>query len=780
MEESGALTELKGYVTGIIYRNETNLYTVFALETADGEETVTGYPASISVGDNLAVSGSFREHPSYGPQFVMESFRECPPEDAQAMQRYLGSGAVKGIGEALAARIVKKFGDETLRIMEEEPERLAEIKGISEKKAREISAQMSEKRDLRDVMLFLQQYGISNRFAVRIWQKYGMQTYGIMRENPYRLAEDIQGIGFARADEIAERAGIRADSDYRVRSGILFLLSEAMGEGSVYLPEAELLRRSRALLELPEETISVQLGNLAIEGKLHIQRKRGEVQIYGERAYYEEQQTARLLLELAGELPHHAGTEEQVRERIRALEAEEGIELDELQRNAVQQAAGHSVLIITGGPGTGKTTTINTIIRYLLSEELEVLLCAPTGRAAKRMSEATGYEARTIHRLLGVRGVDGAPGGGAESRGDKGGSDGGFSRSVFTKGQDDPLEADAIIVDEMSMVDMHLFLALLKAIVPGTRLIMVGDMNQLPSVGPGKVLQDLLESGAFRCIVLEKIFRQAAESDIVVNAHRIHEGREIRLDTRSRDFFFLERESVPVIYKHTVQLLRDRLPGYVHCEPGDIQVLTPMRKGLLGVEKLNEVLQSTLNPPGTGKQEYRHGDTLFRVGDKVMQTRNNYQLEWRIPGRYDIPVDSGTGVFNGDFGIIRRIDATAEIMTVCFDENRIVDYPLGDLDELELSYAVTVHKSQGSEYPAVILPLLSGPSALMNRNLLYTAVTRAKSCVVIIGSRAAVAQMIAGTSQNTRWTGLGDRIHEILSVEKQSAGSALSETLPRL
>lgn len=760
MEETEAITELKGCVTNIIFRNEENLYTVFELDTGDGGETVTGYPAQIRTGDTLAVTGAYREHPVYGPQFVMESCRECPPGDAQSIRRYLASGAVKGIGEALAGRIVRKFGDDTLRIMEEEPERLAEIKGISEKKAREISAQMSEKRDLREAMLFLQQYGISNRFAVRIWQKYGMQTYAVLRENPYRLAEDIQGIGFARADEIARAAGIRADSDYRIRSGILFVLSELMAEGSVYLPRPELLRRCGRLLEVPQEPIDVQIDNLAIERKIHVQGGAGEIQVYAGGAYYEEQQIARRLLELAGDVPHSAVSAEEAERRIRALEKREGIALDPLQREAVKQAAQQTVLLLTGGPGTGKTTTINTIIQYLLSEDLEVLLCAPTGRAAKRMSEATGYEARTIHRLLGVRAAGGT---GGEEDG------AGFARAVFTRDQNDPLEADAIIVDEMSMVDMHLFLALLKAVVPGTRLIMAGDVDQLPSVGPGRVLQDLLSSGAFCSIVLEKIFRQAAESDIVMNAHRINGGQEIRLDTDSRDFFFLERDSAPVIYKHTVQLLRDRLPGYVHCEAGDIQVLTPMRKGALGVEKLNEVLQWALNPPGGGKRELTHGDGVFREGDKVMQTRNNYQLAWEIPGRYGIAVDSGTGVFNGDFGIIQQIDSAAETVTVRFDEGRTVRYSFSEADELELSYAVTVHKSQGSEYPAVILPLLSGPPALMNRNLLYTAVTRARSCVVLIGSREAVRQMIGGTNQTIRYTGLRDRIHEIASAGRQRA-----------
>ena len=741
------MEEFKGYVEHIIYRNEENTYTVFEVQCEEGPVTCTGFPPAISEGESCVVSGEKVQHAVYGEQFKVDTYRVIPPENSQAMLRYLASGAVKGIGQALAARIVKKFGDDTLRVMDEEPERLAEIKGISERKAREIAAFMAEKREL-------------------------------IRENPYQLAEDIYGIGFATADEIAARVGISTQSEFRIRSGILYTLSMTLSEGSSYLPREILLSRAAELLKVPDELIGLQLDNLAVERLVRIRRKGSEVQVYSNAAWREEQQIARMLADLESE-PVHCGARDQ-EEVLAELEKEENLELDQLQREAVLMAADHAILIVSGGPGTGKTTTINTIIRYFRKENLEVLLAAPTGRAAKRMTEATGSEAMTIHRLLGVRAVreEGeetfAPDPGFAGRGSGG------SYSYFEKGSDNPLEADAIIIDEMSMVDMHLFCSLLKAVMPGTRLILVGDVNQLPSVGPGKVLQDLISSGVFRTVMLRKIFRQAMESDIVTNAHRILRGEMPEMSNKSRDFFFLERDSAPVIYKHTVELMRDKLPGYLHCDMGEIQVLTPMRKGPLGVIRLNEVLQSVLNPPAKNKREVQRQDVIFREGDKVMQTRNNYQIEWEIRGNYGLKIDSGTGVFNGDAGIIQSIDNDAEIVTVCFDEEKLVEYPFSELDDLEPAYAVTVHKSQGSEYPAVILPLLSGPSGLFSRNLLYTAVTRARDCVMILGSRQTVASMTANVRENRRYTGLKERIHEIFGVTDAGDGSLVSQEMPGL
>ena len=808
------MTAYKGFVSHIVYRNEENSYTVFELtltgsdngnstgsdngnkagsdsgtrtgtgqagsaEQPDTSElgdvmTCVGYPVSISEGESCVVEGEYTTHPVYGEQLRVRSYRMIAPENAQAMYRYLAAGSIKRIGPAMAARIIKMFGDDTLRVMEEEPEKLARVKGISLNIAREIGAQMEDKKDLRDAMIFLQKYGIGSAHASRIWQTYGMGLYEIMKTNPYRLAEDIRGIGFATADEIARRIGIRADSEYRIRSGLLYNLFMASGEGHSFLPRDILLKRTGELLRLPPDEVLLQMENLAIEGRLKIRWRgedRSEAEVYLTGVYRREQEIARMLLDLDARLRGSAKDKAGLRkmeDRISALEKEEKITLDPLQRKAVLEAASNAVLLISGGPGTGKTTTINTIIRFFKGEKLEVVLAAPTGRAARRMSEATGYPAMTIHRLLGVRspedsdpGEGGFPDAGREysAGGSAGEKQGGFS--YFERGKDNPIKADVVIIDEMSMVDMNLFHALLMAVPAGARLVMVGDVNQLPSVGPGCVLQDLIESGSFHTIMLRHIFRQASESDIVMNAHRILEGTSLPMDNKSRDFFFLERDQVPVIYKHTVQLIRQMLPGYVGCRPEDIQVLTPMRRGNLGVARLNEVLQSVLNPPAAGKREHEDHDTVFREGDKVMQTRNNYSIEWEIRGNFGMPVEQGTGIFNGDFGRIMEIDPGRKVMTVCFDDARMVEYQFSDLEDLDLAYAITVHKSQGSEYPAVILPLLSGPSGLFNRNLLYTAVTRARKCVVMLGSRGAVDRMIANTQRTHRYTGLRERILEM-------------------
>ena len=754
------MEEIKGYVAHIIYRNEENAYTVFELDYGKGAVTCTGFPLSISEGESCLVEGEMTQHPVYGDQMRVRTYQAIEPETTQAIFRYLSSGAIKGIGESLARRILKKFGEDTMRILDEEPERLAEIKGISPRKAREIAAQAEGKRDQRDAMIFLQHYGIGGGQALRIWKTYGMKLYEVIKENPYRLADDIRGIGFATADEIAARVGIRADSDFRIRSGILYILSQVLMEGSTWMERSMVIRRTAELLSLGEDQIDLQLDNLAMDRKLIIRKQAGTAQVYAAGAFRREQQIARALLEL-DTAPLAVSGDMTTEERIREIEEREGIELDDLQRQAVLLAADHAILLISGGPGTGKTTTINTIINYFEEEDMEVLLCAPTGRAAKRMKEATGMEAMTIHRMLGVRARA------EEEEGEGKASAAASFLTDFGRDEENPLEADVIIVDEMSMVDMYLFHALLRAVRSGTRLILVGDVNQLPSVGPGRILQDLIGSGAFRTVILQKIFRQAAESDIVLNAHRILKGEMPSLGNKSRDFFFLERDSLPVIYKNTVQLIREMLPGYVGCGSEEIQVLTPMRKGNLGVARLNQVLQSVLNPPAPDKKEYVREEVIFREGDKVMQTRNNYQIEWQIRGNFGLPLEKGTGIFNGDFGRILSVDPSREILTVRFDEDREVDYPFAELEDLELAYAVTVHKSQGSEYPAVILPLLSGPKGLFNRNLLYTAVTRARNCVVILGSREAVRTMTDNVRENIRNTGLEDRIHELCFSENK-------------
>ena len=742
------MEQVKGYVEHIIYRNDDNGYTVMNLMNGEEEIVCVGNFRTIDLGETLEVFGNYTEHPMYGMQLKAESYRVVEPDDEAGMERYLASGAIKGIGAALASRIIKKFGKDTFRVIEEEPERLAEIKGISEKKAREIAVRMEEKKDMRSAMVFLQKYGISDAMAVRIYNTYGEGIYGVMRENPYRLAEDVGGIGFRAADEIARKAGIHMDSDYRIRSGILYALAQSMAEGNIYLPENILLERCTSLLEVDKEGIEPQISNLAMEKKIVV-KLADEKRIYAASAYYEELNCAKMLHDLNISMTQgngwEASEEKRVQQRISMLEKTQKIRLDELQKQAVLESIKNGIMILTGGPGTGKTTTINTMIGYFAEEGMDIFLAAPTGRAAKRMTEATGYEAKTIHRLLELNGAS------VEEK----------RLAKFERNEENPLEADVIIIDEMSMVDIHLFQALLKAIMPGTRLVMAGDINQLPPVGPGQVLRDLIDSGCFPKVMLQKIFRQAEESDIVVNAHRIHEGKNIALDNKSRDFFFLERNDVNVIYKHMIQLIREKLPPYVNAGRYDIQVLTPMRKGSLGVETLNGILQQYLNPPDASKEEHPYGNGLFRAGDKVMQIKNNYQMEWEVVSKYGIPVDKGLGVFNGDMGVIREINEFSQELVVEFDECRRVAYPFHQLDEIELAYAVTIHKSQGSEYPAVIMPLLSGPRMLMNRNLLYTGVTRAKYCVTILGSRQVVGDMIANESQNRRYTSLCDRIREM-------------------
>ena len=745
--------KIEGYVEHIVYRNDENGYTVLNLSAGKEEITCVGSFQSIHEGEYLTAEGQYTVHTTYGRQFQADRYEIQLPKNGAALERYLGSGAVKGIGAALASRIVQRFGEDTLRIMEEEPERLAEIKGISERKAREIGEQMIENSQMQNAMIFLAQYGISLTLGIKIYNQYQDMLYQVLRENPYKLAEDIQGVGFKIADEIAGRAGIRADSEYRIRSGLFYTLSRAGAEGHLYLPREELLERAAALLGLDTGILDKHLTDLSIDRKIVLkEQKKGDgesnVIVYSSQSYFLELNTARMLQEL--NIVCESGGDA-VEKRIAALEASDGISLDEKQKAAVAAAVRNGLMILTGGPGTGKTTTINTMIRYFEAEDMEIALAAPTGRAAKRMTEATGYEASTIHRLLELSGV-------VEEA----------SEDVrFERNADHPLEADVIIIDEMSMVDIYLMHALLSAVVPGTRLILVGDMNQLPSVGPGSVLRDIIRSEAFPVVELTHIFRQASESDIVVNAHRIHAGLPVVLDNHSRDFFFLRRTDIPVIQKVVLTLVSQKLPRYVDARPQDIQVLCPMRKGPLGVENLNLILQKYLNPPSPEKAEQAVGSGVFRVGDKVMQIRNDYQLEWEIRGKYGIAAQKGLGVFNGDLGVITSINSFGELLTVEYEEGRFVDYTFKQLDELELAYATTIHKAQGSEYPAVVIPLLGGPRMLMTRNLLYTAVTRARKCVVLTGSAETFQAMIENQTEENRYTTLDQRIREAAGWEQE-------------
>ena len=735
------MDNIKGYVEHIVYRNEDNGYTVFNLNNDDGEMTCVGNFHYIEEGELLKLQGEYTTHKLYGLQFKAEASEVCEPEDLVSIERYLGSGAVKGVGAALAGRIVKKFKQDTFRIIEEEPERLAEIKGISERKAREIATQVEEKKDMRQAMIYLQKYGISTTLAARIYQHYGRSVYRVIEENPYQIADHVPGVGFKTADEIASKVGIHTDSDYRIRSGIFYTLLQSVNEGHVYLKKETLTYRAGQLLEVEIQDIEKYLMDLAIEKKIVMKESQEGMRVYASHYYYMEMNVAKMLhdLNVACEV-----AEASLMKRLQAIEENTGLYLDDMQRTAVMEAARRGILVLTGGPGTGKTTTINAMIHFFESEGLDIRLAAPTGRAANRMTEATGYEAQTIHRLLEVSGNP-------EDE----------TVNGFGRNEENPLEADVIIIDEMSMVDLPLMHALLGAIVPGTRLILVGDRNQLPSVGPGSVLKDIIESHCFPVVMLTKIFRQAGESDIVVNAHKINRGEEVVLDNKSRDFFFLKRQDANVIISVVITLIQKKLPKYVNAQPYDIQVLTPMRKGLLGVERLNRILQEYLNPPEAGKTEKEYGDRLFREGDKVMQIKNNYQLEWEVATKYGMTIDKGMGIFNGDMGIIREINTYEETVIVEYDEKRMVKYPYALLDELELAYAITIHKSQGSEYPAVVIPLLQGPRQLYHRNLLYTAVTRARQCVTLVGSDSVFQEMIRNTNEQDRNTSLAQRIQEL-------------------
>lgn len=735
-----------GFVEKIKYRNEDNGYTVLSL-SEDGEEyTLVGNFHYISEGERIEAVGILTEHPVYGEQMSVESYEIKAPEDTAAMERYLGSGAIKGVGAALAARIVRRFKADTFRIMEEEPERLSEVKGVSEKLAMSISNQVEQKKEMRQAMMFLQEYGISMNLAVKIYQEYGPRLYSIVKENPYQMADDISGVGFKMADEIARKAGIFTDSDFRIKCGVLYTLLQATSNGHTYLPEDELLSSASELLKVEQSSIEKHLMDMQLDKRLVIRETDGKRTVYASQYYYMELNVAKMLhdLNIRGTMP-----EDEIRTRLIKIQEKEQIELDEKQVMAVVEAVNSGLLIITGGPGTGKTTTINTIIRFFESEDMEILLAAPTGRAAKRMTEATGYEARTIHRLLELSGVPGD------------------ERSVsmhFERNEENPLDADAVIIDETSMVDIHLMQSLLKAINPGTRLILVGDVNQLPSVGPGNVLRDLIESQSFNVVMLTKIFRQATQSDIVVNAHMINRGETVPLGKKSNDFLFIKREEPNTIINAMITLVQSKLPSYVHADPFDIQIMTPMRKGAMGVERLNTILQEYLNPPSEAKQERESAGVIYRTGDKVMQIKNNYNMEWEVRNKYGIPVEKGTGIYNGDIGIIREMNSFAELVTVEFDEGRLVEYSYKQLEELELAYAITIHKSQGSEYPAVVIPVFPGPRMLMTRNLIYTAVTRAKTCVCLVGLPGTFQDMVNNEMEQRRYSGLKDRICEIYKL----------------
>lgn len=755
-----SMATITGFIERIKFRNEENGYTVLSVtDQSDGGEVImVGCLAYVAEGDMIEASGRMTEHAVYGDQLQIESYEMKIPQDELSMERYLGSGAIKGVGAALAARIVRHFKADAFRIMEEEPERLSEVKGVSEKMAMAIGEQMEDKKDMRQAMMFLQNYGISINLSAKIYKEYGPSLYGIIKENPYRLADDIPGVGFKMADEIAERVGIFTDSDYRIKAGILYTLLKATSNGHTYLPREELFAQSSELLKTDPSCMEKHLMDLQIDRRVVVKNTAQGPVIYSSQYYYLELNTAGMLhsLNIHGDAPG-----EEIKANLKKVQAlsPESVSLDSLQEQAVYEAVNSGLLVITGGPGTGKTTTINTIIRYFDLEGMEILLAAPTGRAAKRMTEATGWEARTIHRMLELVPA-GAPGGDNSGRQ-------GMAGMRFDRNEENPLDADVIIIDEMSMVDISLMHSLLRAVNVGTRLILVGDVDQLPSVGPGNVLRDIIDSGCFNVVKLANIFRQAAQSDIVVNAHKINSGEAVDLGKRSNDFLFIKRDSPDAVIGAVITLLRQKLPDYVKTQPFDIQVMTPMRKGALGVERLNQILQSSLNPPHKDKKEKEAGNAVYRVGDKVMQIKNNYQLEWEIRSQYGVSVDKGSGIFNGDVGVIREINEFSEFLTVEFDERKMIEYSFKQLEELELAYAITIHKSQGSEYPAVIIPMYSGPRMLMTRNLIYTAVTRARSCVCLVGQPEAFYTMAANCVEQKRYSGLKMRVEELYRQEEE-------------
>ena len=744
---------VKGYVEHIVFRNEDNGYTVFNLNNDDGDLTCVGNFNYLSEGELVEVNGEYVVHSVYGTQLRVLSYEIKAPEDLLSIERYLGSGAIKGVGASLAGRIVKKFREDTFRIIEEEPERLAEVRGISERMAREIAVQVEEKKDMRKAMIYLQKFGISTTLAAKIYQFYGPKTYQVLEGNPYQLADQIQGIGFKIADEIATKIGIHSDSDFRIRSGIFYTLQQSVAEGHVYLTKDVLLRRASALLEVEIKDIEKYLMDLSMEKKIVLKESEEGLRVYVSHFYYLELNTAKMLHDLNLE---YEEANVVIEKKIHQIEKEAEMQLDEKQENAVMAAVRNGIMILTGGPGTGKTTIINVIIKYFSKKGMEIKLCAPTGRAAKRMTESTGWPAQTIHRLLEISG--------AMDEDSKNQDDHGMH---FSRNADNPLECDAIIVDEMSMVDAYIFYSLVQAVPYGTRLIFVGDVNQLPSVGAGNVLKDIINSGCFPVTTLNKIFRQEDGSDIVFNAHKIQRGEHLILTNKSKDFFFIPQRTASQIIEEVQTLTMKNLPNYYGFSPQEIQILCPMRKYEVGVENMNQKLQNRLNPKAKDKPEHVRGDVTFRKGDKVMQIKNNYQQEWKIYGvsktgtGRGYVLDEGVGVFNGDMGVITDISDYDEELTILFDDGRESVYNYKELDQIEHAFAVTIHKSQGSEYPAVIIPLLGGNRKLMNRNLIYTAITRARQLVIIVGDVNLVNQMVDNSEEQKRYTSLALRLEEL-------------------
>lgn len=735
---------IEAFADETVFRNEENGYTVLVVKAGKSRVSAVGIMPPIAVGEKLRITGDWMEHPVYGRQIKVQSIEIEKPTTLSGIEKYLSSGMIRGIGPATAKLLIRAFGEETLDVLYSQPEKLLDVPGIGQKRAQMIQESYAEQAQQREAMVFLQSYGVTPALAVKIYKRYGENVRQVITRNPYRLVEDVEGIGFKTADRIAASLGIEQSSEYRLNAGVKYTLSEATaGAGHCYLPRPELALAARRLLGSDADSIDRTIDSLILSHDISAQIlpcDNGEevVALYLPSTYRAESEVARRLREMIDAMPDSMASD--LTAQIDELERIEGLAFHTQQRQAIETAVTHGMTVITGGPGTGKTTIIKCIIK-LLSVHGDVALAAPTGRAAKRMSEACGMEAKTLHRLL-----------------EYGGEEGDFARS-----EDNPLEIDTLIIDEMSMVDIFLMRSLLRALVPGTRLIMVGDADQLPSVGAGNVLRDILDSSVIPSVRLTEIFRQDEKSMIVYNAHRINRGESPRLNAKGSDFFFERAVSPSDAAKRIVTLCSARLPGFLGLDPvRQMQVLSPTKKGECGVWMLNQLLQAEFNPPASGKHERVRGDTTFREGDKVMQTRNNYQLKWKKDGA--IGIEDGQGVFNGDIGFVTFIDPQEHVMEVQFDDERTATYEGGDVDDLELAYCISVHKSQGSEFPVVIMPAVGGPPMLLTRNLFYTAVTRARRMVMIVGRENAIEQMIANVNTRRRYSALCWRLKQIMDL----------------
>lgn len=740
------MIEIEGTVEHIVYKNDENGYTVARVKHKDEIISIVGYTPFLNEGQRVRVQGEWVTHQNFGQQIKVESCEEVVPSTVEGIEKYLSSGLIPGIGPVTAKRIVEKFGKDSLDIMEMNPVRLTEVEGIGEKKALAIAESFQDQRELRQVMIFLQSYGISTSYGLKIFKKFGQGTVKIVKENPYRLCEDITGIGFKTADKIARNLGIDLNSQSRIMSGIKYILSGCTANGHTYMPKLLLLDESVRLLNVSSDEVENALVYLVTSKQIVGEKIEGDIAIYLTPLYFSELGVAKKLIELS--FFKDEENSKNIFEEIEEYEKENNIEFADEQKAAISLGVQNGVCVITGGPGTGKTTIIKCIIKIFEKRGMSIVLGAPTGRAAKRMTETTGYEAKTIHRLLEMQFMPGENG------------------PMFAVDESNPIEADAIIIDEASMVDIILMNSLLKAVAPGTKLIMVGDVDQLPSVGPGNVLRDIIDSSAINVVRLDKIFRQADESLIAVNAHLINSGQMPVLNDKDKDFFFIQKSNPKDILDEIMELISRRLPSFKegYDSTTDIQVLSPMRKGETGIQNLNSRIQQILNPPEGNKKEKQFRDVIFREGDKVMQIKNNYSVEWRSQsGKDDL---QGTGVFNGDIGYIKRLDIENQSATILFDDEREVDYDFSNFDELQLAYAVTIHKSQGSEFKVIVIPISYGPPMLMTRNLIYTGVTRAKNLVVLVGMRQALLSMIKNDTIAQRYSGLKDRILSVLNVLK--------------